>query len=135
MIKVVTEMKVRGYQLDMNGHVNNARFLEFLEEGRWEWSEKVMDFNKWQKKGIMFPVANININYRHPACLHDVLKIRTWLSGVGNASCIINQEILLRDTETMIVDAVITFVAFNSLINEAVSIAGDLLEEFKRLLE
>jgi thioesterase-3 len=30
----VTTIKIRGYHLDLNGHVNNARYLEFLEEGR-----------------------------------------------------------------------------------------------------
>lgn len=31
----VTKIKVRGYPLDIYGHVNNARYLECLEEGRW----------------------------------------------------------------------------------------------------
>jgi len=30
-----TQIKVRGYHCDFYGHVNNARFLEFLEEARW----------------------------------------------------------------------------------------------------
>ncbi|XLM23374.1 thioesterase, partial [Chromobacterium piscinae] len=30
-----TRIKVRGYHLDLFGHVNNARYLEFLEEARW----------------------------------------------------------------------------------------------------
>lgn len=28
-------LRVRGYHLDGYGHVNNARYLEFMEEGRW----------------------------------------------------------------------------------------------------
>ena len=28
-------IKVRGYHLDVFQHVNNARYLEFLEEARW----------------------------------------------------------------------------------------------------
>lgn len=30
-----TQIKVRGYHLDVYQHVNNARYLEFLEEARW----------------------------------------------------------------------------------------------------
>ena len=30
-----TTLTVRGYHLDGYGHVNNARYLEFYEEGRW----------------------------------------------------------------------------------------------------
>lgn len=29
-----TQIKVRGYHLDVYQHVNNARYLEFLEEAR-----------------------------------------------------------------------------------------------------
>ena len=28
-------VRVRNYHLDGYGHVNNARYLEFLEEARW----------------------------------------------------------------------------------------------------
>ena len=31
-----TQIKVRGYHLDVYQHVNNARYLEFLEEARWD---------------------------------------------------------------------------------------------------
>ena len=30
-----TEIVIRGYHVDIYGHVNNARYLEFLEEDRW----------------------------------------------------------------------------------------------------
>jgi len=36
-----TYIKVRGYHLDFYQHVNNARYLEFLEEARWEWLENL----------------------------------------------------------------------------------------------
>lgn len=31
-----TQIKVRGYHLDVYQHVNNARYPEFLEEARWD---------------------------------------------------------------------------------------------------
>ena len=36
-----TQIKVRGYHLDVYQHVNNARYLEFLEEARWDGLEKI----------------------------------------------------------------------------------------------
>ena len=32
-------VRVRGYHLDVFQHVNNARYLEFLEEARWSYFE------------------------------------------------------------------------------------------------
>ena len=60
MIPSITEIKVRGYHLDLYGHVNNARYLEFLEEARWAFAETNLDFDEWQRRGIAFSVVNIN---------------------------------------------------------------------------
>ena len=40
-----TPIKVRGYHLDLYGHVNNARYLEFLEEARWAYFEPPTAWN------------------------------------------------------------------------------------------
>ena len=34
------EIKIRGYHTDQFGHVNHARYLEFMEEGRWVYFEE-----------------------------------------------------------------------------------------------
>ena len=39
-----TQIKVRGYHLDVYQHVNNARYLEFLEEARWDGLENSESF-------------------------------------------------------------------------------------------
>ena len=38
-----TDIRVRGYHLDLYGHVNNARYLEFLEEARWDLFDNNLD--------------------------------------------------------------------------------------------
>ena len=40
-----TQIKVRGYHLDVYQHVNNARYLEFLEEARWHGLENSDSFH------------------------------------------------------------------------------------------
>ena len=68
-----TQIKVRGYHLDVYQHVNNARYLEFLEEARWDGLENSESFQWLTAHNIAFVVVNININYRRPAVLGDVL--------------------------------------------------------------
>lgn len=45
-----TQIKVRGYHLDVYQHVNNARYLEFLEEARWDGLEKSPAFHWMTEK-------------------------------------------------------------------------------------
>lgn len=35
------KLTVRNYHLDGYGHVNNARYLEFLEEARWTFFQEI----------------------------------------------------------------------------------------------
>ena len=72
-----TPIKVRGYHLDMYGHVNNARYLEFLEEARWRLFEDYFDVDYWQKRGLGFVAVNINIAYRRPALLDELLEVQS----------------------------------------------------------
>lgn len=74
-----TQIKVRGYHLDVYQHVNNARYLEFLEEARWDGLENSPAFQWMTEKNIAFVVVNININYRRPAVLGDVLTVSSKL--------------------------------------------------------
>ena len=93
------EIKVRGFHTDMFGHVNNARYLEFLEEARWELLEKHMNYNKWTQLGKAFIVVNINISYRNPAKLGDVLEIQSTIAKLGGKSGVVHQEVYLTGTE------------------------------------
>lgn len=104
-----SEIKIRGYHLDMFRHVNNARYLEFLEEGRWAFFDATPDFF-YRLKDVTFFVVNININYRRPATLGDVLDIQTRLSKIGNTSGVLRQEVYNKGTGELTADADITFV-------------------------
>ncbi len=61
-LKMEPEIKIRGYHTDLYRHINNARYLEFLEEGRWQLLEDYFDLEEFMKKGFMFFVVNINIS-------------------------------------------------------------------------
>lgn len=107
------KIKVRGYHLDMYQHVNNARYLEFLEEARWSYVESKLDLQEWMKNGLGFVVVNININYRKPAGLNQVLVIQSKMAKISHKSSTIKQEIYLEGSDTLIADAEVTFVVIN----------------------
>ena len=68
-------IKVRGFHCDMFGHVNNARYLEFLEEVRWEWLNRNTNFDFFEKKNMSFVVVSITINYKLTSVLNYDLDI------------------------------------------------------------
>ncbi len=105
-----TQIKVRGYHTDLYQHVNNARYLEFLEEARWQLLEDHLDLESFMRGGYLFFVVNINISYRSPARVGDSITVQSGLKKIGNKSAVIRQQILNNDTGTICVDADVTFV-------------------------
>ncbi len=127
------EIKVRGYHLDVFGHVNNARYLEFLEEGRWSAFEAGFDLQQLAVKGYSFVVVNININYRRPAFLNEVLRVATQLKRLNHRSGVIHQAITLKGSNTPVADAEVTFVIFDNDKKSAVPLKGELKQYLERL--
>jgi len=104
------EIKVRGFHIDIFSHVNNARYLEFMEEARWVVIDKYIDLKRMQAKGIIFVVVNININYRKTASMGDILELYLGLTKIGGKSAVFYQEIRFKGTDTVVADAQVTFV-------------------------
>lgn len=121
-----TLIKVRGYHLDVWQHVNNARYLEFLEEARWAWLDKGEFFSWMGEKGLALVVVNININYRRPAILGDMLKIDCQLVKLGDKSGTIAQQVSLATDGSEIADALLTFVCIDIKTQKAQPLEGEL---------
>jgi thioesterase-3 len=131
-MEYLTEIKVRGYHADFYGHVNNARYLEFLEEDRWAHLESKIDLKKWASLGLVFLVVNINVNYRKAVAVGEVLQLSTKLDNVGNRSAILRQEIQLKRSGETAADALVTFVIQDQS-GRAVAMEGNLLKEIKQI--
>ncbi len=128
----LTEIKVRGYHADFYGHVNNARFLEFLEEDRWAHLESKIDLRKLVQNGLVFLVVNINVNYRKAVPVGATLLLSTMLEKIGSRSAVFKQEIVFKGSGETAADALVTFVLMDKS-GKAVAMTGELLEDFLNL--
>ncbi|MBS0968276.1 acyl-CoA thioesterase [Chimaeribacter arupi] len=128
-----TFINVRGFHIDVYQHVNNARYLEFLEEARWEWLSALEGFHWMKERHIAFIVVNININYRTPAVLGDRLRIDSRLERLNGRSGVVSQVVTRdRDGET-VADAALTFVCIDLKSQKALPLEGELLEKLRQL--
>lgn len=129
-----TEIQVRGYHLDVYQHVNNARYLELLEEARWQHYDRYPPAF-FQERHWGFIIVNININYKHPAVIGDVLQIHTQVKHIGNKSMVFNQRIALKGVDKIAVDADITFVVVDLRTQKPLPIEGELRAVLLRELD
>ncbi|MGP2544112.1 acyl-CoA thioesterase [Yersinia sp. 2541 StPb PI] len=124
-----THIKVWGFHIDVFQHVNNARYLEFLEEARWEWLDGEPAAQWMAENQIAFIVVNININYRRPAVLGDLLRIDSQLLKLNGKSGVMKQTVTLEPESIPVADAELTFVCIDLRSQRALPIEGELREK------
>lgn len=132
------DIKVRGYHLDIYHHVNNGRYLEFLEEGRWDYFDRHQFIQLFEAQNLAFVVANINISYRRPAYAGESIRISTRMEKIGNKSAQMVQEVhLLEGGEpaALIADAVVTFCLMDSDTQKSVPIEGNARAVLQAMIE
>lgn len=119
-MKSEIEIKVRGYHLDIYSHVNNARYLEFMEEGRWAAFENMGDIKDILTKGYALTVVNINISYISSSTAGDILVLKTDLVKTGTKSITVSQKIFKKEGMEPVIDAIVTFVVVDTKTGKSV---------------
>lgn len=79
-------IEVRYGDLDPQGHVNNAKYLTYMEQGRVAY---VKHLGLWQGGSFLdfgFILADIHITYRAPILFGHPLKVWVRVSRLGNSS-------------------------------------------------
>nr|WP_298409999.1 thioesterase family protein [uncultured Halomonas sp.] len=123
---VRSTVRVRGFHLDGYAHVNNARYLEFLEEGRWAYFEQQFDLAALFNEGLAVVTVNLNINYRRAAVIHDELEILTSLSHIDQRNAVMHQVINRVSDGKLIADADFTFVVLDTRTKRSIRIEDKL---------
>jgi len=134
-LRFTTEIKIRGYHLDVYGHVNNARWLELLEEARWRWLDESVDLAAWDAAGLGIAVLSVAIRYRRPARVHDLVAIRCWMTHVGGKTGVCQQEAVLAATGEQLVAAEVRFVLFDRATGRSRAFDAAARDHFERYLE
>ena len=106
-------LRVRTYECDAYGHVNNAVYLNYLEYARHEYLRAVgFDYLAVVDAGYGLYVARIEIDYKRPAFTDDALIIRTWPIKKGAVSGVMAQRIMRG--EDLLAEAKVTWAFVDS---------------------
>jgi len=92
---------IRFRDLDAMGHVNNATFLTYFEEGRKEFFIHVLKSSS--PKDFPFILAQVTCQYLRPIELDDkIVQETVWISKIGKKSFNFAYEIHRQDNPSMI---------------------------------
>ncbi len=128
-METIIEIPVRSTEVDSLGHVNNAKYLEYMEWGREDWIKQAgYSFDDLLERGIGTVTVNINIDYLGECYKGDILLVKTCPVKVGNTSFVIHQEITKKGSGKKVSDAHVTIVLIDMETRKSMAIP-DFLKE------
>ncbi len=108
-MKISTQIKVRSYECDSYGHVNNAVYVNYLEVGRMEFLHGIgFDYNGIIDAGYFLFVSHIDIRYKASAHLDDILTIEAENVEMGAVSGKF-QQCIKKEDGTVCAEAEVTW--------------------------
>ena len=103
--KYTYKFVVRGYELDSYGHVNNAVYLNYLEQARWDIIEQLGLLKYFKETGNFLVVVENKIKYIHELNIFNKVYIETSMERHG-FFVKFKQNIFLQDTNKKIAKSV-----------------------------
>lgn len=106
MRRFTTQLRVRHYEMDTLGHVNNAVYQHYLEQAAVEHSESLgFSFERYRQIGGVFVLRKIEIEYRRPAIAGDTLLISTWVESMRGPRAVRRYEIRREADDELLLTA------------------------------
>ncbi len=88
-------ISVRWRDMDSMGHVNNAKYVSYLEEARVRWMLDIPGVSMTDR--IAPVVAANNINYRRPLTWPNDILVELYVDRLGTSSVTIGHRIVDRN--------------------------------------
>lgn len=124
------QIEVRPTEIDVMGHVNNAKYLEYMEWSREDWYNRVeLPFDVFTDMNIGTVTVNININYRKEARLGDILTVGTQPVKKGRTSYVL-RHVIENEQGERVADADVVSVTIDLESRKSVPLPESLARQF-----
>jgi acyl-CoA thioester hydrolase len=123
--------RVRSYELDSNGHVNNSVYLAYAEEVATLHAEALGFGRAWaQEQGGAWVVSKHEITYRRAATYADELELTTTVVSMRGARAVRHTSIRLAEGP-LLAEVVTEWVWVRASDGRPVRLPSALLERFR----
>lgn len=128
-----TEIIVRPDDIDMNNHVHNSKYLDYLLMARYDQMKKdyKVPMEEFINRGYSWVASTTHIDFKREIKLGDSIVVRTQLKSYDGAQVSVNFWIVKKETNKVAAEgyAIYTMVSINS--GRPVRIPEEIISKYK----
>ncbi len=98
--KFSVNIGIRFRDIDSMGHVNNAVFFTFFEEGRKIFFNKILNISN--PDDYNFILANISCDFLKPVKINDLITLQLWIGKTGSKSFTFRYKLINREDDVFV---------------------------------
>ena len=101
--------RVRFGETDLMAVVYHANYLPWMEMGRVAWLRACgVDLNRMMDDGIVFPIRELNVKYKHSSRFDDEYEVQTTMLEFNRAKMVFAYKVVDANNGTIFVEGTTT---------------------------
>lgn len=130
--KFESELIVRPDDIDMNNHVHNSRYLDYVLAARYDQMKRCykMSMDEFLAMGLGWVVKGCSIQFKRPLVLGDTVVVRAWIEEIGIADAKVGFQILKKESGKLAADGYVEYSMINLSTGRAEKIPQHIIEKY-----
>jgi acyl-CoA thioester hydrolase len=123
--------RVRYYECDAYGHLNNTNYLRYMQEAAFDASAAAgYDMERYQAMGRLWLVRQSEIEYLLPVFHNQTVEVRTWVADIRRATSRRRYEFRLAGSGELVAKAHSDWVYLDSTTYRPASVPPEIVAAF-----
>jgi YbgC/YbaW family acyl-CoA thioester hydrolase len=127
-----SEIKVRPDDIDLNNHLHNAKYLDYVQAARFEQMNNnyKMPMEEFVENGYNWVSSAAQIDWKRPLKLGDTAIVKTQMDAVDGAQCKVNFWIENKATNKLASDGYFIYTMVSVKSGRPVRITDEIIERY-----
>lgn len=132
-----TELIVRPDDIDMNNHVHNSKYLDYVLFARYDQMGRCygMDMDTFLQDGWTWYQKACYIEYKRPLNIAEHIIVRTWLDSFEKSDVKVGFQILKKETRKLAAEGYFISTMINVKTGRAEAIPEHIIKQYAQFVE
>jgi len=130
--KFETEIIVRPDDIDMNNHVHNSKYFDYVLAARYDQMTRCykMSMDEFIARGFGWVVSGCTMNFKRAMKLGDIAIVKTQIQEMRTNGVNVLFEIVRKETNKICVDGMFEYTMINLQTERSEKIPEDVIQKY-----